>query len=165
MAKNNREYKKGYYELKHPEKYKGKSAPYYKSSYEWRMMYWCDLNNRVKEWSYEPFPIPYVFTVPRDAPMWMQNLVDHQQHNYYIDFVAKIVENDGKVYTYLLEIKPFGQTIMPAEPKKKTKKSLEKFFGNMKEYIKNKTKWEAARTYSNKHEFKFVVLTERDIFN
>ena len=161
---NNRKYVKGYYTPKYPEKYKGTSAPYYKSTYEWRTMFWLDMNKRVVEWSYEPFSIPYNFTVPQNPPLWMQNLVDHNTHEYYIDFVAKILENDGKIYTHLLEIKPYGQTIMPSEPKKKTKKSLEKFFTNMKEFIKNKNKWKAAEEYSDKRGFKFSVLTERQIF-
>ena len=163
MAKN--EYTKGFYDPKIPAKYKGKSRPYYKSSYEWRMMYWCDMNAKIKSWSYEPIAIPYTFSVPQNSPIWMQNLVDYKQHQYHIDFVIDIEENDGKVYTYLIEVKPYGQTIMPSEPKKKTKKSLEKFLGYMKEYIKNQNKWAAAKEYCQQRNYKFTVLTERDIFN
>ncbi len=162
---NNRKYEKGYYKPKYPEKYKGVSEPYYKSSYEWRVMYWLDTNKNVVEWNYEPFSIPYNFTVPPEAPLWMQNLVDHKSHEYYIDFVAKIVNKNGITETHVLEIKPYGQTIMPAEPKKKSKKSLEKFFNNMKEYIKNSCKWKAAEEYSKKRGFTFGVLTEKEIFN
>lgn len=163
--KNNRTYLTGVYELKNPGKFIGKNKPYYKSSYEWRMMYWCDMNANVLEWAYEPLPIQYVFQVPYDSPQWMKNLVDFKTHRYYVDFYAKIVDKDGIVQKYMLEIKPANQTIVPQEPKKKTKKSLRKFFNAMQEYIKNCNKWSAADEIFKKKGYKFQVLTEQDLFS
>lgn len=164
-SQNNRKYVSGTYELKNPGKYLGKKKPIYKSSYEWRMMYWCDMNKNVLQWSYEPFPIEYTFQVPSSSPEWMKTLVDFKKHRYYIDFYAKIVDNDGNVKDFMLEIKPFNQTIMPKEPKKKTQKSLKKFFADMQEFIKNSNKWAAADTALSKRGVKFLVLTERDLFS
>jgi hypothetical protein len=163
-SQNNRKYISGAYTPKNPEKYKGKGLPYYKSSYEWRVMYWCDLNTNVIEWSYEPFPIEYTFQVPSDSPQWMKNLVDYRTHKYYVDFYAKVLDNNGKAQNFMLEIKPANQTVAPKEPKRKTKKSLEKFMTEMKEYIKNCNKWNAADTFFNKRGYKFQVLTEQDLF-
>lgn len=161
---NNRTYLTGYYELKNPHKYLGTSKPYYKSSYECRMMYWCDVNSNVIEWNYEPFPIEYSFDVPIESPDWMKNLVDFQTHRYYIDFYAKILETNGNIQKYMIEIKPSNQTEMPKEPKRKTKKSLKKFFSAMQEYIKNSNKWAAAEEFCQKKGFKFLVLTEQNLF-
>lgn len=161
---NNRTYQKGYYELKYPHKYKGMSKPYFKSSYEQRMMYWLDVNNKVLEWSYEPSYIEYLNHVPTNSPDWMRDLVDFKVHKYYVDFYAKLVDNDNNVVTYILEIKPFIQTQIPKEPKKKTKKSIQKFYNEMKEYIKNANKWEAAEKYAHQKGYKFAVLTENELF-
>ena len=163
-SQNNRKYVSGLYELKHPEKYLGTKQPIYKSSYEWRMMYWCDLNINVIKWSYEPVPIEYTFSVPENAPDWMKNLVDFKVHRYYVDFYAKVKDSYGNIQEYMLEIKPYNQTQVPKEPKKKTQKSLKKFFSDMQEFIKNSKKWEAAKNTLTKRNIKFQVLTERDLF-
>ena len=164
-SQNNRKYISGTYELKNPNKFLGKSKPIYKSSYEWRMMYWCDLNKKVLEWSYEPLPIEYTFSVPFDAPEWMKSLVDFKVHRYYVDFYAKIVDNNGHIQKYMLEIKPFNQTMVPTEPKRKTKKAQKKFLEEMKEFIKNSNKWNAADKFFQKRGLKFQVLTENDLFS
>lgn len=161
---NNRTYKTGTYEMKHPEKYVGKSKPYFKSSYEERMMYWLDMNNKVIEWSYEPQYIEYLNQVPTNAPDWMRALVDFKVHKYFVDFYAKLVNNEGQQVRYILEIKPHVQTIMPTEPKRKTKKSIKKFYNDMKEYIKNSNKWDAAENYANQKGLNFTVLTEKQLF-
>lgn len=161
---NNRKYNTGYYELKNPNKYLGTDKPYYKSGFEYRMMYWCDLNINVIEWNYEPFPIDYIFQVPATAPKWMKELVDFKKHRYYMDFYAKIREDNGNVQRYMLEIKPDVQTSQPVEPKKKTKKAVANFMLNMKEYIKNCNKWTAAEQFCNQKGYIFKVLTENNLY-
>ena len=147
--------------MKYPQKYKGKVNPYYKSSYEQRMMYWLDMNNKVLEWAYEPQYIDYISQVPPSSPDWMKALVDYKTHKYYVDFYAKLIDNDGNVVTYILEIKPHCQTIIPKEPKNKSKKRIQRFYNEMKEYIKNANKWEAAEKYASqkgiKHTFNLFL--------
>ena len=162
MAKK-RVFQNGEYNLKYPQKYVGKSKPHYKSSYEYRMMYWLDENAKVIEWSYEPQYIEYVSHTKPNSPDWTKALVDNKIHKYFVDFYAKINTNHG-VVNYILEIKPFIQTIPPNEPKRKTKKAMKRYLEEMKEYIKNGNKWEAASDYANKKGLKFTVLTERDLF-
>ncbi len=161
---NNRTYQTGYYEMKNPKKYVGKSKPYFKSSYEQRMMFWLDVNNNVLEWSYEPQYIEYLNQVPTNSPDWMRGLVDFKVHKYFVDFYAKLLDNNGKEVKYLLEIKPHIQTQIPTEPKRKTKKSIKKFYSDMQEYIKNSNKWEAAEKYAHQKGLNFTVLTERHLF-
>ena len=160
---NNRVYKTGEYQLKNPEKYKGSKTPLYKSSFEERVFYWCDENTNVLEWTYEPFPVEYIFETSKNAPDHEKALCDGKSHRYYPDLVAKIKTNDGPKM-YLLEIKPYSQTVKPTEPKKKTKKALKTFLTALQEFLKNAKKWEAARIYARQRDMEFVVLTERDIF-
>lgn len=163
MATNNRVYKTAVYELKNPQKYKGTKAPKFKSSFEERMFWWCDVNENVLEWSYEPYPIDYIFEVSPSAPLHEQQLVDNKSHKYYPDVVAKIKTNQG-IVNYILEIKPYSQTVKPTEPKKKTKKAMNKYLTALQEFLKNAKKWEACRKYARKRDMKFWVLTERDLF-
>jgi len=164
MTQNNRVYKTGLYELKNPQKYTGQKPPVYKSSFEGRVFYWCDMNSKVLEWAYEDNTIPYTFSVPDSAPEHEKSLVDFNVHKYTPDVTAKIKTTDGKIVTYLIEIKPYSQTIKPIEPKRKTKKALNKFMKALQEYLKNACKWEAAKIWVGNHGMEFTVITERDIF-
>ena len=161
---NNRVYKTGEYVLKYPEKYKGAKTPAFKSSYEERMFFWCDTNTKVIEWAYEPFPVEYIFDVPKDAPDVDKSVVDNKSHKYYPDVVAKVMENDGTINIYILEIKPYNQLIRPTEPKKNTKKTVRKYLNALQEFLKNQAKWKAARSLANKKNMKFEILTERHLF-
>jgi len=162
---NNRVYKTGEYVLVHPEKYKGTKKLVYKSSFEHRVFYWCDLNKNILEWDYEPFPINYLFMLPDNAPEHERNLTDKKEHKYWPDVVAKVKQSNGNVETFILEIKPYSQTVKPTEPKKKTKKSINKFLTALQEYLKNMKKWEYADIYAKKNGMIFQVLTERQIFS
>lgn len=161
---NNRVYKTGDYSLKNPSKYKGSKTPRYKSSFEERIFWWCDMNENVLEWSYESIPIQYDFIVSETAPLHEQQLVDGQSHRYFPDVLAKIKDNDGNIVNYILEIKPYSQTIKPTEPKKKTKKSWNKYLNALQEYLKNAKKWEAAEKYAKSKGMIFRVITERSLF-
>lgn len=161
---NNRVYKTGEYSLKFPQKYKGSKPPVFKSSYEERMFFWCDTNTRILEWAYEPITILYRFEMPKNAPDVDKSVVDNKEHKYYPDVVAKLIDNDGKEVVCILEIKPYNQMVRPTEPKKKNKKTLNKYLNALQEYLKNDCKWKAARKFANEKNMLFYVLNERDLF-
>lgn len=161
---NNRVYQTGEYLLQNPQKYKGTKKPAFKSSFEHRVFFWCDMNLNVLEWEYEPFYIEYLFETDSQAKQYEKDLVDNKVHKYYPDVVAKIKLGDGTIETFIIEIKPYSQTVRPSEPKKKSKKSMNKFLNAMQEFLKNAKKWEYANIYAKKHSMKFQVLTERSIF-
>lgn len=161
---NNRVYQTGEYLLQHPEKYKGTKKPIYKSSFEHRVFYWCDMNLNVVEWEYEPIYIEYLFELDDNAKQYEKDLVDGKVHKYYPDVIAKIKLQNGTIETFILEIKPYSQTVRPTEPKKKTKKSMNKFNNALQEFLKNSKKWEYADIYAKKNGMKFTLLTERHIF-
>lgn len=139
--------------------------PKYKSSFEARMMWWLDTNNKVTKWAYEPFFIDYYMVLPKGMPDYLAQILDGKKHKYYIDFYVELVDVNGTKTCYIIEIKPKKMLYRPQEPKKKTKKSTNRYIQDMKEYIKNCNKWEAATEYCAKKGFTFKVLTEENLFN
>ena len=129
-------------------KYKGGSNPVYRSSWELKFFRWCDANPKVLEWTSESVVIPY--TSPLDG----------RTHRYFVDNKVKILEN-GKVANYLIEIKPKKQTKKPTTHGNKKKSTL--LYENM-EYIRNISKWEAAKRWCDKRGYKFQILTEDHLF-
>jgi hypothetical protein len=75
-------------------------------------------------------------------------------HRYFVDL--KITTKDGK--TWLIEIKPEKETKEP-KPRKKTKRYIKEVMT----YIKNQSKWEAAKEYAENRGWKFDIWTEKTI--
>ena len=67
--------------------------PEYRSSWELKLMKWCDINEEIEYWTCEPFAIQY--SSPKD----------NKPHRYFPDFLIKF-KNGKKV---LVEIKPSSQ--------------------------------------------------------
>jgi predicted TIM-barrel fold metal-dependent hydrolase len=79
-------------------------------------------------------------------------------HRYFPDFVVKTQNKNGKVMTYVLEVKPEVQTKMPSQ-KRKTKRFLQE----AATYAINQEKWKAADIFCKEHGWEFKILTERDL--
>lgn len=154
MLKNtpNGKYDQNTYPVVYKEKYVGKTAPFYRSSYEKRIFYWCDHNDNVVQWSSEYLIIPYLFRL------------DGKQHKYYPDVVARIRTNDG-IKTFVIEVKPLKQTMRPKPPKNKNAKALKRYKDEMVMFIKNEDKWSAASQYCKEHGYVFKIITENELFN
>ena len=110
---------------------------------------WCDNNDNVLEWTSESVIIPYI------SPF------DNKAHRYYVDNKVVIKEGD-KIVRYLIEIKPDKQTKKPVT-KRSTKKKSTIMYENYT-YVINQCKWEAARKWCDKHGYKFLILTEKELF-
>lgn len=82
-------------------------------------------------------------------------------HRYFVDCWIKIKDKNGDVLCKLIEIKPHKQTIQPKEPKKKTKRYL----NEVKTWITNQSKWEAATRFCEEKNWEFMILTEKHLFN
>jgi hypothetical protein len=152
------EFYQGYYNLVNREKYCGSNFPYYRSSWEKRFMVWCDENQKVLKWSSESVKIPYFF--------------EGSVHTYFPDFYVEILEADGRVQKYILEVKPFNQgptktsdgVYVPKPPKNKNQKALKRYYYELKTYKKNESKWRAAKQFCEAVGYKFDVLTKEDLF-
>jgi glutaredoxin len=141
-------YLKGKYHPIKPQKYVGDVKKIiYRSSYEYKFCVYCDTTGKILRWNSEEIVVPYY------------NVVDKKMHRYFVDFWVEIKNNDGSINQYLIEVKPQYQTI---EPKKKSRKS-KKYLMEMKTWITNKAKWEAAKIYAEERNAKFLIFSEREL--
>lgn len=146
-------YKQNFYEVINEEKYVGGEAPFFRSGLEERMMYYLDHNKNVIKWCYERVIVPYI------SP------IDNKAHRYFVDFFAKVKDMNGDIINFLMEVKPFEQTLPPRKPKTKRKKSQIRYQIELKTYMINQAKWKFASEYARKKGWEFVVVTEKDILN
>ena len=138
---------KGWFNPRHPAKYKGDADNIiYRSTWERRVMKWLDEHPNVLWWSSEELAVPY------------KSPIDNKMHRYFPDFIAKMRLKDGKVMTYIIEVKPMAQTKMPIQ-KRKTKRFLQE----MATYAVNQEKWRAADIFCQEHGWKFLVVTEQEL--
>jgi len=149
--KKNDGYLQGYYNPTNKSKYVGKGKPFFRSSWESRVFFWCDTNRNVLEWSVESIAIPYLYEI------------DQRIHRYYPDVIAKIQTSQG-IKKYIIEIKPYRQTLEPKKPKNKNKKRQDRFIYETLRFIKNKNKWNATEQYCKKYGFEFKIITEKDLW-
>ena len=148
---------KGWYKLLNPDKfikpidehmqsYKNGHI-YYRSSLELKAFRYADFNKHIANFSIEPFAIPYL--KPSDGKM----------HRYYIDLFLVFSTGDR----FLVEIKSKSETIEPKKSKSKTTKSLYRYQQAMLTYVINQAKWQAARTFAESNNMKFIVITDEDL--
>jgi hypothetical protein len=121
-----------------------------RSLWERKFCKFLDENVSILRWSFETLKIPYV------SP------IDNQIHTYLPDFIVEKKSKNGEIETLIVEIKPFKQTQQPKQTKRKSKKSI--INENINFQINN-SKWEAAKQFCEKHSWKFVILTEKELFN
>lgn len=113
-----------------------------RSLWERNVCKFCDDNINIKKWTFEEIAIPYL------SPL------DQKIHNYFPDFLIEFEQN-GKLNTWMLEVKPKKQTFLKENASKKEKIT----------WIINQAKWKAAQAYCQKHGMEFKVITEKEIFS
>jgi hypothetical protein len=139
---------KGKYKLKNPKKYKGDPTNViWRSLWERKYMKYLDTSEHILEWSSE------------EIFLWYKSPIDNRLHRYFPDFFVKEMTSDGSIKKYLVEIKPKKQTILPKEPKRKTKG----YIYEVMEYAKNQSKWEVAKEWCEDRGYQFKILTEEDL--
>jgi len=146
-VKKNSKYKQGTFSPKNKEKYKGSFPILFRSSWERKLMLWADLNPSVLSWGSESVVIPY------------QNPLTGRVSRYFVDFNVTMRDKNGELKKFLIEIKPYSQTIPPVQKNRKTKSLMRQ----QAEYVKNQAKWQAAMQWSQKHDQTFVILTEKQL--
>ena len=140
--------KVGKYKIKNKEKYIGNLHECkHRSGWERIYMKYLDSNPSVLEWGSETIKIPYY------------NPVEKRSRRYFVDFYAKVRDKNGYEQRYIIEIKPSNQCFPPKEPKRKTKAYKEAIMA----YMVNQAKWKAAYKYSEKREWKFIIITEKEL--
>lgn len=140
---------KGVYTPKNPSKYRGDFRKIiYRSSWEKKFFIFLDTSPSVLFWSSEEIIVPYI------SPL------DNKVHRYFPDVVCKMKTTSG-IETYMIEVKPYCQTILPESRKGKRKKTLDE---ELITFAINDAKWKAARAYCDKYKWKFKIITERELY-
>lgn len=137
------QWQQGEYVVKNKHKFKGRSNPVYKSSWELRMMTFLDERLEIELWAYEPFSIPYVHPLT------------HRRSNYWPDFLVKYTDKSGQAHVDLLEVKPASQAFQ---------ENVGKSQKNQADFVVNNAKWEAARLYAKMKGMNFRVVDESQIY-
>jgi len=147
------------YKIINKEKYIGDHAPYYRSSWEARMMNFLDLNSKVIRWGSENVLIPYNYM--------------GKNHTYHTDFFVELKDNNNNIRKFIVEIKPHGQgpsanskgqVSKPKPPKNRTVKALKRYIFETQQWEKNAAKWAAAQSFCAQHGMEFIVLSKEDLF-
>lgn len=112
-------------------------------------MEYCDTHADILQWASEELTVPYYFTG------------DSKWHRYYPDFVLNVRTKNDEKQTWMVEIKPFAQVQSPVN-KRYTNKRRQ--IRETIEYAKNQAKWAAAHSFCNTKGWKFVVITEKELY-
>lgn len=144
-------WKQGKYSAQNPNKYKGTLPIVFRSSWERRVFYFLDMHPNIIEWASESVIIPYKYQV------------DNKMHRYYIDVNFILNDRDGNQKRYIIEIKPYDQTIPPQTPKKKTPKAMQRYNNSVLAYQKNQDKWTAAEAWAKQNGYIFSIWTEKTL--
>jgi len=147
---------KGLYTPINPNKYIGDlSMIKYNSSWELKFMQFCDVEDNVVKWGSELDNI----VVPYELPDYKTGT--KKIHRYYPDFYMEIKTQNPNIYRrYVIEIKPWAETMRPIPPKTLTGKALESYEYKVKTYTKNIVKWCYAKEYFKRQNIEFRVLDE-----
>lgn len=138
---------KGIFRPTNPSKYKGDpNNVIYRSSWELKLMIYLDRHPEVVQWSSEEIVIPY------------RSPIDGRLHRYFPDFYVK-KEVNGKIETLLIEVKPKVQTRPPVVQKKRTKK----YINEVMTWGINEAKWKAAKNFCEDRNWKFMLMTEKEL--
>lgn len=142
-------YKQGFFNPLNPHKYKGNPTNIiYRSSWELRLMSHFDTTKEILWWSSEEKIIPY------------RSPIDNRMHRYYVDFLIEIINKNNIKEILMIEVKPKKQVLEPKKQPKVTKKYINEVYT----WGVNKAKWNAAKEYCVNRGWKFMIMTEEDIF-
>lgn len=142
-------YVQGYFKPQNPRKYKGDPTNIvYRSGWELRVMSHFDQHPNVIWWKSEETIIPY------------RSPIDGKVHRYFPDFLIHTKNKFGINETVLIEVKPLAQTKEPKKQSTVTKRYLREVYT----WGVNSSKWQAAEEFCKDRGWKFVIMTEKDIY-
>jgi len=113
-----------------------------RSLWERTVCKFCDEHPNILKWASEEIAIPYM------------DPIENKLRNYYPDFLIEFDEN-GTKKVWMVEVKPAKQLFLKENTTKK-----EKYV-----WAINNAKWKAAKSYCDKYNIEFKVITEKELFN
>jgi hypothetical protein len=147
-SKRKRGWKQGVFSPNNPSKYTGTFPIVYRSGLELSVMRFFDENSRVVQWKSESIIIRYI------SPL------DSKPHRYFTDFMVEIIDNSGIHRKYIIEVKPYKQTIPPTTGGNKKPRTI---LTEQLNWAVNSAKWKSAEEWCAKNGYTFSKLTEKDI--
>jgi len=120
-----------------------------RSSWEYKLLQWCDNNPNILKWSSEPVGIPY------------QHPIEMRDARYFPDVLIKCKNKNGDEDIWLIEVKPLKECKPPIKSKGKSKKTL---LHEARTWEINKAKFKAAQRYCKLKGWKFKLITEKELF-
>lgn len=106
-----------------------------------------DNSSSVIGWSNEEIVIPYL------SP------VDSRWHRYFPDFFVRVQNKEGLVESMILEVKPSKQS----QPPQKRSRVTKQYIQEVVTWGVNEAKWKAAEEYCRDRNWKFRVITEKEL--
>ena len=149
MTKKYTKYRQGKFIPQNKEKYKGKTKILYRSSWERNVCIYLDMHPNCVSWNFESVFIRY------NCPL------DKKDHRYILDFQATFRIKGGGLQTYLIEVKP-AREVVP--PKNSARLKPKNYMLAVAKYKKNLAKWKAAKAFAKRKGYKFIILTENELF-
>ncbi len=146
-------YHQGKYKIQNPQKYIGDPTDIvYRSSWEYKFMVYCDMNEYVLRWGSEVFKIPYT------------DYVGHGR-TYIPDFYLETrnTKIPDLINRYIVEIKPEQEIREPEIPKNISPKKLKQLEYQLATWQKNKYKWVHAVEWCKTRDMKFWLVTEKHL--
>ena len=110
-------------------------------------MLWLDKNSNVVSWSSEEIIVPY------------KSPADGKWHRYFVDFYVQVKTVDGKLKSFLWEVKPKKQATEPQVKKRITKQ----YINEVVTWSVNQAKWKAATEFCADRGWEFRILTEEHL--
>ena len=135
-------YAQGIFQPTNPQKYVGRGAIHYRSSWEFVFMNFCDKNENIIQWANESIHIPY------RNPLTGKNTI------YVPDFLVNYMDKDGNQHAEVIEVKPSKETTMEGARSQRDRAMV----------AINMAKWQAAHHWCKQQGLTFRVITESDIF-
>jgi hypothetical protein len=134
---------RGPYTVKNSQKYVGRGAPQYRSSWEWAFMNFCDTNENILQWASEPVRIPY------------RHPLTGKTTTYVPDFIVTYRGPNNTMRAELIEIKPKKQSRLDEKMNSKDRAIV----------AINYAKWDAAQKWAKANGLVFRIITEDQIFH
>lgn len=132
----------GLYTVRNADKYVGRGAPRYRSSWEWAFMNFCDTNENIIQWASEPVRIPY------------RHPLTGKHTTYVPDFIVTYRGPNNTTRAELIEIKPKSQSMIEDKMKSRDRAIV----------AINYAKWHHASLWAKANGLVFRIITEDDIF-
>ena len=149
-------FKQGIYEIENPQKYIGDIHNIiFRSSWEYKFCRYCDKNPNILKWNSEPLEIRF----------W--NPIDKKEHSYFPDYYIKTKKADGTTEDWIIEIKPSSQYQLEKKPVlsgRLTEKRIRSHNEQMKTWIVNRAKFDAAMNFAKYNGYKFGTIDENFVY-